>query len=71
MANIANSFDPDMIVVGGGVSQAGKIVFDMIDKEMERRCLTNIYANCKVKPALLGGRAGVLGAAALAILESK
>lgn len=71
MANIANSFDPDMIVVGGGVSQAGRIVFDMIDKEMERRCLTNIYANCKVKPALLGGRAGVLGAAALAILESK
>lgn len=71
MANIANSFDPDMIVVGGGVSQAGRIVFDMIDKEMERRCLTNIYANCKVKPALLGGKAGVLGAAALAILESK
>lgn len=71
MANIANSFDPDMIVVGGGVSQAGKIVFDMIDKEMERRCLTNIYDNCKVKPALLGSRAGVLGAAALAILESK
>ena len=71
MANIANSFDPDMIVVGGGVSQAGKIVFDMINKEMERRCLTSIYNNCKVKPALLGGRAGVLGAAALAILESK
>ena len=71
MANIANSFDPDMIVVGGGVSQAGRIVFDMIDKEMERRCLTSIYNNCKVKPALLGGRAGVLGAAALAILESK
>jgi len=71
IANIANSFDPDKIVIGGGVSEAGKIVFDKIDEEMQRRCLTNIYDHCKVEKALLGGKAGVLGAAALAILESK
>ncbi|MBU5455515.1 ROK family protein [Caproiciproducens sp. MSJ-32] len=71
IANIANSFDPDKIVIGGGVSEAGKIVFDKIDEEMQRRCLTTIYNHCKVEKALLGGKAGVLGAAALAILESK
>ena len=71
IANIANSFDPDKIVIGGGVSEAGKIVFDKIDEEMQRRCLTNKYDHCKVEKALLGGKAGVLGAAALAILESK
>ncbi|MBS4804333.1 MAG: ROK family protein [Clostridium sp.] len=71
IANIANSFDPDKIVMGGGVSQAGNIVFEKIDYEMERRCLKIIYDNCKIEKAVLGGKAGVLGAAALAILESK
>jgi len=71
IANIANSFDPDKIVIGGGVSEAGRIVFDMIDKEMDRRCLKTIYNHCKIEKAMLGGKAGVLGAAALAILESK
>lgn len=71
IANIANSFDPDKIVIGGGVSEAGRIVFDMIDKEMDRRCLKTIYNHCKIERAMLGGKAGVLGAAALAILESK
>ncbi|MCF0147094.1 MAG: ROK family protein [Clostridium sp.] len=71
ISNIANSFDPDKIIIGGGVSEAGRIVFDKIDYEMERRCLKTIYNNCKVEKAVLGGKAGVLGAAALAILESK
>lgn len=71
IANIANSFDPDKIVIGGGVSEAGRIVFDKIDEEMSKRALRNIYENCKIEKALLGSKAGVLGAAALAILESK
>ncbi len=71
ISNIANSFDPDKIIIGGGVSEAGRIVFDKIDFEMERRCLKTIYNNCKIEKAVLGSKAGVLGAAALAILESK
>jgi glucokinase len=71
VANIANTLDPDKIVIGGGVSEAGKIVFDKIEEEMERRCLRTIYDHCNVEKALLGGKAGVLGAAALAILEGK
>lgn len=71
VTNMANIFDPDKIVIGGGVSQAGRIVFDKIEEEMSRRCLRTIYNHCKVEKALLGGKAGVLGAAALAILEHK
>ncbi|MBD7916390.1 ROK family protein [Clostridium sp. Sa3CUN1] len=71
VTNMANIFDPDKIIIGGGVSQAGQIVFDKIEEEMSRRCLRTIYDNCKVEKALLGGKAGVLGAAALAILENK
>ncbi|MPM03166.1 Glucokinase [bioreactor metagenome] len=71
VANLANTFDPDKIVIGGGVSEAGRIVFDKIEEEMERRCLKTIYNHCNVEKAVLGNQAGVLGAAALAILESK
>ena len=70
-ANAANIFDPDMIVLGGGVSNAGPIVFEKIAEVMEERCMTPIYNHCKVAKAELGGKAGVLGAAALAITESK
>lgn len=71
VANVANTFDPDMIVIGGGVGGAGRMVFDKINEEMERRTLRTIYNNCKVEKAILGSKAGVLGAAALAILEGK
>ena len=71
VANLANTFDPDKIVIGGGVSEAGKIVFDKINEEMQKRCLKTIYDHCNVEKAMLGGKSGVLGAAALAILEGK
>lgn len=71
VANVANTFDPDMIIIGGGVGGAGRIVFDKINEEMDRRALRTIYNNCKIEKAMLGGKAGVLGAAALAILEGK
>ncbi|MGL4451257.1 MAG: ROK family protein [Sarcina sp.] len=70
VANAANTFDPDMIVLGGGVLKSGDIIFDIIEEEMQERCLNTIRENCKVKPAKLGGKAGVLGAVALAIVES-
>lgn len=69
VANCANIFDPDKIVIGGGVTKGGQIVFDNIDKEMQDRCLEPIRENCKVEKALLGEKAGVLGAVALAITE--
>lgn len=68
-ANLANSYDPDVLVLGGGVSNGGDIVFEKIDEEIQRRALKPIREYCKVKKAELGGRAGVLGAAALAITE--
>ncbi|MGL4449950.1 MAG: ROK family protein [Sarcina sp.] len=70
-ANVANAFDPEMIVIGGGVTGGGQIVFDKIEEEMKARTLGPIYENCKVKKAALGTKAGVVGAVALAIVEYK
>ena len=71
VSNYANIFDPDMIVIGGGITNGGKIVFDKIREEMEKRCLGPVLKHCKVEKAKLEGQAGVLGAVALAMIESK
>ncbi|GAA0737466.1 ROK family protein [Clostridium oceanicum] len=70
VANAINIFDPEMVVIGGGVTNGGKIVFDIIEDEVENICLKAISDNCSIKKAKLEGKAGVLGAAALAITES-
>ncbi len=71
IANYANIFDPDVIVIGGGVSDGGNIVFEIIEREMKKRCLGPILRNCKIAKSSLKGKSGVLGAVALAIVESK
>ncbi|WP_127836942.1 ROK family protein [Clostridium prolinivorans] len=69
VANIITSFDPDMVVIGGGVAQAGKIVFDKVQEVVDKRCFKAMSEYCKIVPAALGKDAGVIGAVALALLE--
>ncbi|GAA0180807.1 ROK family protein [Clostridium sediminicola] len=71
IANLITTFDPEMIVIGGGVSMAGKIVFDKINEVVKVRCLKQMAESCKIVPAGLGTDAGIVGAAALGISESK
>lgn len=70
IANYANMLDPDIIVIGGGVVNGGEIVLNTIEKEMKKRCLGPILKHCKVVPSLLKDKSGVLGAIALAVVES-
>ncbi|MBU5593487.1 ROK family protein [Clostridium sp. MSJ-4] len=71
IANIITSFDPEMIVIGGGVTKAGRIIFDRIQEVVGKRCFEAMAASCKIVPAALGEKAGVMGAVALAMTESK
>jgi glucokinase len=71
VANAVSTFDPEMIIIGGGVSKAGKIVFDKVQEVVNKRCFKNMSEACKIVPAGLGTDAGVIGAVALAIMESK
>lgn len=70
IANLITIFDPEMIVVGGGVSMQGKVVFDKINEVVSERCFKEMAEACKIVPAGLGTDAGIVGAAALAITES-
>lgn len=71
VANIITSFDPDVFVIGGGVSQMGSILFDKVQEVVNKRCFKTMSEHCKIVPAGLGTDAGVMGAVALALLESK
>ena len=71
IANAVNIFDPEIIVIGGGVSKGGDIVFETVRKVVKERSLKSIAENCKIEPAKLGSDAGVVGAVALALAELK
>ena len=69
VADTITNFDPEKVVVGGGVVNGGDIVIDTIRNVVEERCMAAFVENCTIEKAVLGGKAGVLGAAALAITE--
>jgi len=71
VANAVAIFDPQMVIIGGGVTQVGDILFDRVRQVVNKRCFKNMAENCEIAPAGLGTNAGVVGAVALAILESK
>ena len=71
VANAIATFDPEMIIIGGGVSKAGDIVFDTLKKVVNKRCFKSMAESCEIVPAGLGSDAGVVGAVALAIIESR
>lgn len=64
LANLANILNPEMIVVGGGVSRAGDLLLDPVREEVRRRALRG-PDRVKVVRAELGNDAGIIGAASL------
>ncbi len=67
-SSFANIFQPDAIVVGGGVIAAGDLLLEPARREIRERALTPMNAT-PILAATLGADAGVIGAAALARTE--
>ncbi len=67
-SSFANIFQPDAIVVGGGVIAAGDLLLDPARRELRERAL-NPMNRTPVLEATLGNDAGMIGAAALARIE--
>ena len=65
-AVIINTFNPDRIVVGGGVTAAGDTLFGPLRKKALGYAFPRLAAVCTIAPAGLGGDVGVVGAAACA-----
>lgn len=68
LSGYANIFDPDLIVIGGGVSAVGDLMLDPARAELRSRALPPMNET-PVVVAQLGADAGMIGAAAMAITE--
>jgi glucokinase len=71
IANAINTFDPDLIVVGGGVSAAGEMLLAPAREEAARFVLDGVGTATRIVQARYGPRAGVRGAALLAGQEAR
>ena len=65
LSGLANIFDPEVIVVGGGVLAAGDLLLDPAREELRERALPP-QNETPVRAAALGADAGMIGAALLA-----
>jgi glucokinase len=66
MANFANIFNPDIIVVGGGLSNLGDLLLAPATEVMRQMAISPNGEAARVKAAELGNTAGVVGAALVA-----
>ncbi len=65
LANLVNILNPDIIVIGGGISNAGKFFLDSAKKVMQKNIISPLAKNTKITKAKLGEDAGAVGAALL------
>jgi predicted NBD/HSP70 family sugar kinase len=71
LAALCNALNPELIVVGGDLSEAGAPLLDGIRRALERGVEPCIAAEVEVTPSVLGERACVLGALALVIGDTE
>ena len=67
LVSLANIFDPERIVIGGGVAQAGERLFEPARRILQRHAMSIPAQRVKLVPAALGNDAAVVGAALLAL----
>lgn len=66
IVSILHLFNPEVVVLGGGVSKAGGLLFDPIHDAIGKHVLDDAYLNeLKIAPAALGDDVALVGAAAL------
>ncbi len=65
IASVINIFAPELVVVGGGISEAGTFYFERLRRVVSAQAMNVCAANTRIVPAELGNSAGSLGAAAL------
>jgi glucokinase len=64
IANLLNIFNPDVVVIAGGVTYAGDALFEPLRAEVKRRAFRPAVDAAKIVPGSLPGTAGVVGAVA-------
>lgn len=69
IANLINTLNPELVVIGGTLSIAGKFILPAIKKVIEQRALFETRQKVKVELSTFGPDASVMGAVALVIKD--
>lgn len=64
-ASVTYLLQPEVIIVGGGVAQSGRILFDPLRRHLRERLHPFFAERIRVIPAVLGADAGLIGCATL------
>jgi glucokinase len=67
MGSFVNMFDPEMIVIGGGVAAIGDVLVEEAKRVMPAYSFVDMRRDMKIVYSSLGGDTGMYGAAALAL----
>jgi glucokinase len=65
LTGVINLLNPDCVVIGGGIANAGKILFDKIKATVSKQAMPVQAKQVKILKAKLGNDAGLIGAAIL------
>lgn len=65
LTNIVHAYNPERIVIGGGVSKAGDFLFEVLRQQTNAMVMPPYEGTFDIVPAKLGDDVGTLGAAAL------
>jgi glucokinase len=71
VASFINAFDPEIVIIGGGLAQAGPALFYPLSKVLDRFEWRPLGHQVQVLPAALGEKAGAIGAAYHALLNAE
>jgi glucokinase len=66
LSSIAWLLNPDAFVIGGGVAQAGALLFDPLQRKVQSMLSTVVWEKLQILPAKFSNEAGIIGNAALA-----
>lgn len=69
LANLINTLNPELIVIGGGVARAGELLFNPLREKALAYSLEAAAQAVKIVPAQLGNDAGSIGAGAVVLQE--
>ena len=70
VASFLHTFNPSIVIFGGGVSQSGPVLFDPFEISLQKHVFNPHYLdNLVITTAALGDDAGLLGALALAQIK--
>jgi len=70
IASIINLISPQMVLIGGGVSQAEDLIFEQVKKIAKDRTVQTRSRNVKIQPVTFGQNAATKGAVALILNET-